>query len=100
MIHPQARALLDLIEQRGIPPTHTLTPEVARNFYRERRAFSQPDSPPMALVQELVAPGPHGDIPLRLYRPLPAGVGGPLPVLVFFHGGGWVIGDLDTHDTL
>ena len=100
MIHPQARALLDLIEQRGIPPTHTLTPEVARNFYRERRGFSQPDSPPMAHVQELVAPGLHGAIPLRLYRPLPAGVGGPLPALVFFHGGGWVIGDLDTHDTL
>jgi len=47
----------------------------------------------------LRAPGAHGDIALRLYRPLLA-ARSPLPALVFFHGGGWVIGDLDTHDTL
>ena len=107
MLHPQARALLDLIEQSGVPPTHTLTPAEARRFYRERRAYAQPEPPEVALVRELRATGPAGDIPLRLYRPLPHGstaVDGqpdaPLPVLVYFHGGGWVIGDLDTHDTL
>ncbi|MEY4750104.1 MAG: hypothetical protein RIQ60_2318 [Pseudomonadota bacterium] len=101
MLHPQARALLDLMVERGVPPTHTLTPQQARSFYRERRFYTQPDPPPVALVRELVADGgPHGDIPLRLYRPRGSAQGTALPVLVYFHGGGWVIGDLDTHDTL
>ena len=100
MLHPQARALLDFIEHRAIPPTHTLTPTEARSAYRDRRAVLQPDPPAVAQVQRLQATGGrHSAIPMRLYRPLsqPAGA---LPVLVYFHGGGWVIGDLDTHDTL
>lgn len=105
MLHPQARALLTLIEERGFPPTHTLTPTEARAFYRERRAFTQPEPPQAGSVRELQAEGPHGPIPMRLYLPLAAPNGdaaarGALPVLVYFHGGGWVIGDLDTHDTL
>ena len=99
MLHTQARALLDFIEQRGIPPTHTLSPQEARRFYRDRRAVLQPEPQAVAKVEELQASGPHGPIPLRLYRPLPAAAGA-LPVLVFYHGGGWVIGDLDTHDSL
>ena len=99
MLHTQARALLDFIEQRGIPPTHTLSPQEARRTYRDRRSVLQPEPQAVANVEELQAPGPHGPIPLRLYRPLPAAVGA-LPVLVFYHGGGWVIGDLDTHDNL
>ena len=62
MLHPQTQALLDLIEARGIPPTHTLTPTEARAFYRERRAFTQPAPPPVALVRDLQADGPHGAI--------------------------------------
>lgn len=105
MLHPQARALLDLIEQKGVPPTHTLTPDEARRFYRERRFITQPQPPEVAQVAALQAEGPNGVIPLRLYKPLlsaaaSAANAGPLPVLVYFHGGGWVIGDLDTHDTL
>ena len=100
MLHPQAKALLDFIEQRGIPPTHTLAPAEARAFYRDRRALTQPAPPEVARVRELVAPGPHGAIPLRLYRPLGSQPDAVLPVLVYYHGGGWVIGDLDTHDTL
>ena len=42
MLHPQARALLDFIEARGIPPTHTLSPADARAFYRDRRTATQP----------------------------------------------------------
>ena len=100
MLHPQARALLDFIEARGIPPTHTLSPAEARAFYRERRTATQPEAPPVAEVRELNADGPHGTIPVRLYRPLGSTAGAALPVLVYFHGGGWVIGDLDTHDVL
>lgn len=99
MLHTQSRALLDFIEQRGIPPTHTLAPLDARAFYRERRALLQPEPQPVAQVQELLATGAHGPIPLRLYRPLPV-LAGALPVLVYYHGGGWLMGDLDTHDTL
>jgi acetyl esterase len=98
MLHPQARALLDLMIERGVPPTHTLSVAEARRFYRERRHTTQPEPPPIDRVQALTAEGPHGPIPLRLYR---HGEGSnPRPVLVYFHGGGWVIGDLDTHDTL
>jgi acetyl esterase len=105
MLHPQAQALIDLIEQRQLPPMHTLTPVEARRFYRDRRALTQPATPEVGEVRELRAEGPHGAIPLRLYRPLP-GAGAPaqaraaVPVLVYFHGGGWTIGDLDTHDVL
>jgi acetyl esterase len=100
MLHPQARALLDFIEARGIPPTHTLSPADARAFYRDRRTATQPEAPQVAEVRELKAEGPHGTIPVRLYRPMGSTAGAALPVLVYFHGGGWVIGDLDTHDVL
>lgn len=101
MLHPHAKALLDMMIERGIPPTHTLSPADARAFYRERRAVTQPDPPPLAETRELQAPGPLGSIALRLYHPQPAAERrAPPPVLVYFHGGGWVIGDLDTHDTL
>jgi acetyl esterase len=100
MLHPQTRALLDLMQERGVPPTHTLSPDEARKLDRERRAFTQPAPPPVGEVRELQAEGPHGAIPLRLIRPLGAAKDAPLPVLVYYHGGGWVIGDLETHDTL
>ena len=100
MLHPQAQAFIDLLVQRGIPPTHTLTPADARKFYRERRAVTQPDPGAVAEVRELQADGPDGPIPLRLYRPLGSDAAAALPVLVYYHGGGWTIGDLDTHDTL
>jgi acetyl esterase len=100
MLHPQARALLDLIAERGVPPTHTLSPAEARAFYLERRAATQPAPPPVAEVRALAAEGPHGAIPMRLYRPLGAAADAALPALVYLHGGGWVIGDLDTHDVL
>ena len=100
MLHPQAKAFIDLLEQRGVPPTHTLTPADARKFYRERRAVTQPDPGEVAEVRELQADGLHGPIPMRLYRPLGSAAASVLPVLVYYHGGGWTIGDLDTHDTL
>ena len=100
MLHPQARALLDLIEKSGLPATHTLTPAQARQTYRERRAYAQPAPPEVGESRDLQATGPHGDIPLRLYRPQGSDARTALPALVYYHGGGWVIGDLDTHDTL
>jgi acetyl esterase len=97
MLHPQARALINLIEEKGFPPTHTLTPVEARRVYQERRVYSQPAPPAVHEIRDLQASGPHGAIPLRLYKPSAQAM---LPVLVYFHGGGWVIGDLETHDVL
>ena len=98
MLDPQAKALLDLMVARGVPPTHTLSPQQARTTYRDRRAVTQPEPVAVDEVRDLAAPGPLGDIPLRLYRP--AGLPALAPTLVYYHGGGWVIGDLDTHDVL
>jgi acetyl esterase len=96
MLHPQAAALLRLMEEKKIPPTHTLEPAQAREFYLGRRSVTQPAPPEVAAVRELKA----GNVPLRLYRPAGSAPGDTLPVLVYYHGGGFVIGDLDTHDTL
>jgi acetyl esterase len=96
MLDPQARALIDLMIKRGVPPTHTLSPTDARNFYRDRRGFTQPEPPTLAEVRDLKM---AGGMALRLYKPN-AAVATPPPVLVYFHGGGWTIGDLDTHDVL
>ncbi len=94
MLDPQARALIELMVQRQVPPVHTLSPADARRMYLERRFYTQPEPPAVAEVRALQT---DGGVPLRLYRP--AG-NAALPVLVYFHGGGWVIGDLDTHDVL
>jgi acetyl esterase len=100
MLHPRARSLLDLMTKGSIPATHTLTPPEARTFYLERRALTQPAAPDVALVRDLHAQAADGNVPLRLYRPLGSVADTRLPVLVYFHGGGWTMGDLDTHDTL
>lgn len=95
MLDPQARALLDLMIEKAVPPVHTLTPDEARRLYRERRGFTQPDAPAVAEVRDFAAAG----VPMRLFRP-PTLSPRYLPVLVYFHGGGWTIGDCDTHDVL
>jgi len=100
MLHPHAQALLELIERVALPPTHTLPPAEARRYYRERRQYTQPAPPDVGRVETLQADGPAGTIPLRAYRPAGSADADTLPVLVYFHGGGWVIGDLDTHDVL
>ncbi len=97
MLDPQARALIQLMTDRQVPPTHTLTPADARRMYLERRFYAQPEPPAVAQVQALQS---AGGVPLRLYRPLGVAATTVLPALVFFHGGGWTMGDLDTHDVL
>ena len=100
MLHPQTRGLLDFIEQKKIPPTHTLSVADARAYYRDRRSVTQPVPAEVALVRDLQMPGPASTLTLRLYRPIGSSGTARLPVLVYYHGGGWVIGDLDTHDSL
>ncbi len=100
MLHPQTRALLSVIERGALPTLESQGPVAARLQYRDRRHLLQPAPRPVAAVVELLAEGPDGPIPLRLYRPHPVSSEGTSPVLIYFHGGGFVIGDLDTHDSL
>ncbi len=83
----------------GAPPMHEGTPEAAREAFRALAVGGRPTESvvPVDSVEELTIPGPAGDIPARVYRP---GTEGALPTVVLFHGGGWVIGDLDTHDNM
>jgi acetyl esterase len=82
------------------PPLEQQTPDEARQAMLRGRPILQPDPPEMGDVREISAAGPDGTIPMRLYRPKGAAAGARLPALVFYHGGGWVIGDLDSHDVL
>ena len=97
-LHPDAQRVCDLIVAVGRPPFETLTPAEARLAYLGSRQVLQPDPEDVAEVVSLEATGPAGAIPLRLYRGQGAGTDRPQPALVFFHGGGWVIGDLESHD--
>jgi acetyl esterase len=99
-LHPEAQQVCDLIVASGRPPIETLTPDQARQAFLAARAILQPDPPQVAEVLALEAEGPSGPIPLRLYRGQGAGKDRPQPALVYFHGGGWVIGDLESHDQL
>lgn len=100
MLDPQAQALIDLMISKGIPPVQQLTPQEARQAYLERRYFSQPDPEPVESLDNFTVPGPGGSIPVRSYRPTGTAASNVLPVLVYFHGGGHVIGSIDTHDSL
>jgi len=98
-LDPQAKALLDgLAANASAPKLYNLPPEAAREFYKSLGSVADLQAVPIGKVEDVSIPGPGGEIPLRIYTPVAAGGGSP--ALVFFHGGGWVIGDLDTHDAL
>jgi len=99
-LDPQAANVLELVIKAGRPPYHTLSPKEARQLFRETRPASTPPAPQIGAVRDITADGPLGAIPLRVYRPGGISDSQPLPALVYFHGGGWVIGDLETHDVL
>jgi len=93
--HPQVEKLLEAVSRSPLPLYHTVPAFVARRIYRDTRAAVAPKQrPEVPEVRLLVTPD---NIPVRSYRPV---TGTTLPALVFFHGGGWTIGDLDTHDVL
>jgi len=97
-LDPDAQVILDAMIKAGRPAFETLTPVQARRQLHDMRAAMKQPQPMVAEVKNLSARGPDAAIPLRLYRP--ATVDGAQPVLVYFHGGGWVIGDIETHDNL
>jgi acetyl esterase len=96
-LHPQVEQLLERAAKSPLPLLHEVPAHVARRIYRDTRAALAPRAPEVAEARLLIAPGP---VALRYYRPQGARADEQLPALVYFHGGGWVIGDLDTHDVL
>jgi len=91
---PDAREYLETTKANERPPRKTLTPEENRAGHARGIAY-QGDPEPLPVVRDLTLPGPAGDVPVRLYRPE---ADGTLPVLLYFHGGGWVLGSVDTAD--
>lgn len=94
-LDPQARMLLDKFAALDAPPLHEMTVEDAR-LANIKLFVTRHEPPAVGGVEDRVIPGPAGDIPIRVYTPEGDG---PFPVLVFFHGGGWVVGNLETHDS-
>jgi acetyl esterase len=97
-LDPQVQEVIKLVIKSGRPAYNTLSPKDARQLFRETRPASTPTPPEIGTVKNVTAEGPGGPIPLRVYRPAGVAPGAALPALVYYHGGGWVIGDLDTHD--
>jgi acetyl esterase len=94
--HPQVQAYLDRLAAANVGELHTFTPEQARQGWRRQIALlGEPE--PIAAVEDRRIVTKAGPIPVRIYTP--SGTG-PFPVLMYFHGGGFVVGDLDTHDGL
>jgi acetyl esterase/lipase len=99
-LDPAAKRVLDMQSEIGGALFETLTPAEARAAFNASNPLWQPEAPEVSTSYDFTAPGPYGPIPLRLYRGAGVEVGNPLPALVYFHGGGWVVGDLDSHDVI
>jgi acetyl esterase len=101
ILDPDAAFVFKAFQEAGRPAYETLSPEEAREYYRQARFVANPEPPELKSVAPLAIPAPHGSIPGRIYTPNKLRqTDGLAPCLVFFHGGGWVIGDLDTHDVV
>lgn len=107
MAQPTAemKAVLDALAELEAKPFHTLSVPEARNqaspadaartVQRDNGIPSEPES--LVETKDIAIPGPMGALPARVYMPPEAG-GGPLPVIVYFHGGGWVVADINVYD--
>jgi acetyl esterase len=93
-LHPQIASLLERVARSPLPPYHMVPAFVARRIYRDTRSALSPKAPEVAEARLLIF---GNRVAVRAYRPVS---GETLPALVFFHGGGWAIGDLDTHDVV
>jgi acetyl esterase len=96
-VHEQALQQLRVIAESGEPPLEQLPPAEARRVANYRVARNGWGSMPLSSVEEIDIPGPGGALRTRFYRPDPSQ---ELPLILFFHGGGFMVGNLDTHDSL
>ncbi len=94
-VRPDTRAFLDFLNNVPGPKMHELDAAAARGLYGALRDVADPPVGELGTMLDLAIPGPAGDIPARLFDPRPNRE--PGPAVVFYHGGGFVIGDLDSH---
>jgi acetyl esterase len=97
-LDPQAQIVIGLVKQSGLPELWQLTPDQAREQYLLRVSKLAVREPISKSTDRLI-PGPGSELPIRIYQPREVKPGELLPVLVWLHGGGFVIGNLDTHDS-
>lgn len=97
-LDPQLQLLLRLMAAAGLPRVESLSPADARKLFRDSATLLQHSPADMARILDRPIPAPHGEIPVRIYVPKTGT--SPHPVLVYYHGGGWTIGDLDTYDNV
>lgn len=102
-LDPQARALLDMVYRVGAPRFHELDVHQARHSFEKLLFALRPEAPPVASVTEVPIPRAHardGAILARLYRPINSRADEALPLTVYFHGGGWCVGNVASYDVL
>jgi acetyl esterase len=101
VLDPDAAAVYKAFQEAGRPPYETVGHVKAREMYLAARPVANPEPPELESAEPLSIPAPHGAIPARIYTPKTLRkADGLAPCLVFYHGGGWVIGDLDSHDVV
>ena len=91
-LDPQVIQVMENIASLGLPAVHTVSPEEARANAKKRPRSPGPE---VAKVEDRTISGPDSDVPVRIYTPEGSG---PFPILAWYHGGGWVVGDLDSAD--
>jgi len=96
-LHPQIERVLQVMAEADLKPIEAMTPAEAREQMEATAQARKAEPLPVALVEERSVPGPAGGMRLRLYWPNTAA---PVPAIVYYHGGGHVIGSLDTHDVV
>jgi acetyl esterase len=101
ILDPDAAAVFKAFQEAGRPPYENGSPAEARELYLKARLVTNPEPPELESTKALTIPSPAGTIPARVYTPKTLRkLDGLAPALVFFHGGGWVIGNLDSHDVV
>jgi acetyl esterase/lipase len=93
-LDPRAQAILDQIKAEGLPPFEEMSVPQAREVAAAFKEM-QSEPPPIARTEDRTIAGPRGDIPIRIYTPEGDA---PMPIMVYYHGGGWVIGSIDITD--
>src|SRR5579864_7018094 len=96
-LDPQMKAILDQAAAAGAKPFHDMTPAEARAALEAMFGAFRGTPKEVARIEDRKIPGPAGEIPVRIYTPAGSG---PFGALVYFHGGGWVIGNIETHDVV
>ena len=91
-LDPQVMQVMEQVAALGFPAAHTISPAEARANAKKRPRAPGPE---VAKVENRTIPGPDGDVAVRIYTPEGDG---PFPILAWYHGGGWVVGDLDSAD--